>query len=159
MICRALKSGFLSSLCFGTALAAQSADEITILKGQQKFLGASIQLCRERVPALDGELSSAYDHAEREIRKAERLIVEATAATIKSDQRYLDQYSDMWSKSADQLIEALKKQSAPQACPTLVGNWQALEAATIIEDWENFFDRYSAEAEEPVAPSPSPEAK
>lgn len=148
MIIRALRPALLLSLgiCAGV-FAAQSPEEIVVLKGQQRFLDASIQMCRERMPALGKDLSAAHDHAARELRKAERLIVDSVAPTIKRDQRHLDMFADMWSRSADQLIEGLKRQNAEQACPTLVANWQAIEADTVVEDWENFLGRNTEAAE------------
>jgi hypothetical protein len=142
--------GFLLGICFCTAHAAvpvETAAAQVTLEGQRKFLNASIALCIERVPALKAELANARDRAEPQIYKAEGIIREQIAATVKRDRPLLDKYIAMWSKNADDLLEALKKQSAEGACPTLRDNWLAIEADVIVEDWQNYLDNNLQAAE------------
>jgi hypothetical protein len=117
------------------------------LEGQRKFLVSSIAWCVERVPALKGELNSARSRAEPQIQKAEALIGEQIAATIKSDKPLLDQYIANWAGNADVLLASLKRQNAESACPTLRDNWQELDADVILEDWQNFLRISRPEAE------------
>jgi hypothetical protein len=136
--------GFLLGICLCTAHAAVPAEAEpapVTLEGQRKFLNASIALCIERVPALKADLDNARDRAEPQIRKAEGIIREQITATIKRDRSLLDRYIAMWSRNADDLLEALKKQRAESACPTLRDNWLAMEADVIVEDWQIYLDR------------------
>ena len=129
---------------------AEGASSITIVLGQLKFLNSSIALCRDKVPALKAELDAARDHAEREIRKAQAIILEQIG-NDRGYKRHVDLYVQMWSKQADDLAEAMKKQDPGRACPTLLANWQAIEADVVLEDWQRFLDRMLAEAEEAAA--------
>jgi hypothetical protein len=142
--------GFLLGMCICTAHAAvpveAEAAQVT-LEGQRKFLNASIALCIERVPALKAELTNARNQAEPQIYKAEGIIREQITATVKRDRPLLDKYIAMWSRNADDLLEALKKQRAEGACPTLRDNWLAMEADVIVEDWQNYLDNNLQAAE------------
>lgn len=136
--------GFVLGICICTAHAAVPAETEAApvtLEGQRKFLNASVALCIERVPALKADLTSARDRAEPQIYKAESIIREQIAATAKRDRPLLDMYIAMWSRNADDLLEALKKQRAENACPTLRDNWLGIEADVIVEDWQNYLDR------------------
>jgi hypothetical protein len=146
-----LRYGLLLGLGISAAYAAEPATQdeapTVILEGQRKFLNGSIAFCIERVPALKAELNNARDLAEPQIGRAEATIARQIAATLKRDKPLLDQYIAAWSKSAEDLLEALKKQRAETACPTLRDNWLGIEADVILEDWENFLVRNLAETQ------------
>lgn len=143
--------GLLLGLGICAAEAGEPAREaegaVVTLQGQRKFLDGSIDFCIERVPALKVELTAARARAVPQIQKAEAIIAEQLAGMRKQDRPLLDLYTTMWSKTADDLLESLKKQRVESACPTLRDNWLGIEADVIVEDWQNFLDRNLPEPE------------
>jgi hypothetical protein len=130
-------------LCPALVGAAAPPGEAVIvnLEGQRKFLDASIAFCVERIPDLKADFARARDVAAREIGKAESIIANGITPTLGRDRPLLDMYNAAWSRTADDLVTALKKQNVATACPTLRDNWLAMEADVIVEDWEMYLER------------------
>lgn len=120
------------------ASAADAPEKVARLAGQRMFLADSLALCRERVPALRQELDAAFSRGEAVIQKAESIIGAEVGAR---DQMHLEAYSQAWLKTARDLVVALQKQKASDACPTLVENWLNAEAETLVEDWHIYLER------------------
>lgn len=129
-------------LCAASAEEASQASvaEVRVLRGQWKFLQASTAFCVERVPALKDLMRDVRAHGEVEIRKAENIILREAGADRLAYQKQIDSYSARWITQAEGLVEALKRQDPQRSCPTLADNWQAADAAVIVEDWRNFLN-------------------
>jgi hypothetical protein len=125
--------------------AVRDVSEIKVLRGQWNFLHASTAFCAERVPAMKDAMRDVLAHGEVEIRKAENTILREAGVDRLSYQKQIDAYSMGWAKQAEALVEALKRQDAQRSCPVLADNWNASDAAVILEDWRNFLNGGSGE--------------
>jgi len=121
--------------------AAEDTFQVKVFRGQLAFMNSSIDFCTAQVPALKDGFADARDHAEEQIEQAEATVLDEAADNKLGYQPFFDMYAAGWSKYADQLLAALKRQDAHTACPDLLSNWQTTEADQVLEDWRNFVER------------------